>query len=78
MSKIPDCELLATCPFFNDAIQDTYQMAEMHKEQYCKGDYTWCGRYMVFKAWQRELERKEASELFKTEQDGVKATSVKT
>ena len=78
--KMPDCELLAMCPFFNDASDDMSEMAEMYyKEQYCKGDYTWCGRYLVFKALQRELEREgEASEWFRTEEDGVKATGVKT
>ena len=77
--KMSNCELLAVCPFFNDASDDMSEMAEMRKEQYCKGDYTWCGRYLVFKALQRELEReREVSELFRTEEDGVKATGVKT
>ena len=71
-----NCELLATCPFFNDSMQD---MSEIDKEYYCKGNYSWCGRYMFFKALQRELDReKEALELFRTEEDGVKATSVET
>lgn len=71
-----NCELLATCPFFNDTTQDMFEVR--YREQYCRGDYTLCGRYMSFRARQRELERKEALELFKTEQDGVKATSVQT
>ena len=50
-AKRPDCELLSTCPFFNDS---TYGMPEMYKEQYCKGDYTRCGRYLVFKALERD------------------------
>ncbi len=45
--EMPDCELLATCPYFNDCM---YEMAEKDKEQYCKGDYTRCGRYLGFKA----------------------------
>lgn len=49
-----DCELLATCPCFNDRTQNTFEMTEIDKEQYCKGDYPWCGRYMVFKALERE------------------------
>ena len=51
---MPDCELLSTCPFFNDRMQDMSEMTETYKEQYCKGDYAWCGRYMVFKALERE------------------------
>ena len=30
-----------------------YGMPENIKEQYCKGDYRWCGRYMTFKARER-------------------------
>ena len=48
---MPDCECLATCPYYNDS---TYGMPEIYKEQYCKGDYRWCGRYMAFKAEERE------------------------
>jgi len=51
---MPDCELLPTCPFFNDRMQDMSEMTETYKEQYYKGDYAWCGRYMVFKALERE------------------------
>ena len=58
---MPDCELLATCPFFNDRMHNMSEMAEMCAKQYCKGDYGWCGRYMVFKALQRELERQNTS-----------------
>lgn len=48
--KMPDCELLPACPFFNFSI---YDLAETYKGQYCKGDYRWCGRYMAFKAGER-------------------------
>ena len=54
--KNPDCELLPTCPFFND-MQDTSEMTGVLKKHYCKGNYAWCGRYMVFKAFERELEK---------------------
>lgn len=47
---MPDCELLSTCPFFNDKTQDMSEMAEMLKEGYCRGNFAWCGRYMAFKA----------------------------
>jgi len=52
---MPDCELLSTCPFFNDNPEDMSEMAETLKEHYCMGDYAWCGRYMAFK----ELERQQ-------------------
>ena len=55
-TKMPDCELLSTCPYFNDK---TYGMTESYKKRYCKGDHAWCGRYMAFKSLERELERKK-------------------
>ena len=60
---MPNCELLSTCPFFNDRMQNMSEMMEMYKEQYCKGDYACCGRYMIFKALERELERQVPSDL---------------
>ena len=53
---MPDCELLLSCPFFNDRTHDTSEMTEIDKEQYCKGDYAWCGRYMTFQALEKESE----------------------
>jgi len=53
---MPDCLLLDACPFFNDSL---YEMAEGYKEKYCKGDFAWCGRYMIFKALEGELKRGE-------------------
>jgi len=47
-----DCELLSTCPYFNDTM---YEMAKTDKEGYCKGAYSGCGRYMTFKSLEREL-----------------------
>ena len=58
--KMPACELLSMCPYFNDS---TYGMPEMFKERYCKGDYAWCGRYMTFKALEGELKRVSSAEL---------------
>ncbi len=60
---MPDCELRSICPFFNDRGQDVSEMAEVDKEQYCRGDYGWCGRYMVFKALEGELKRVSSPEL---------------
>ena len=52
---MPDCELLLPCPIFNDKTQGMSELAETLKEHHCKGDYAWCGRYMAFKALEREL-----------------------
>ena len=60
--KIPDCELLSTCLFFND-MRDTSKMTGVLKEQYCRGNYAWCGRYMVFKALDRESKKTSSSGL---------------
>ncbi|MBA7507645.1 hypothetical protein ES706_06365 [subsurface metagenome] len=55
-----DCELLSTCPFFNGRMHDMSEMPEVYKEQYCKRDYScWCGRYLTFKALERELKREK-------------------
>ena len=51
---MPGCELVMTCPYYNDTL---YGMAEIDKERYCQGSYCWCGRYLTFKARQRELQR---------------------
>ena len=52
---MPDCELLTSCPYFVDNTQDMSEMTETLKEDYCRGNYAWCGRYMAFKAVEREL-----------------------
>ncbi len=61
--KWPVCELLTTCPFLNDRMQYMSEMTETDKEQYCQGDYAWCGRYLVFKALEKELKRTSSSGL---------------
>ena len=58
---MPNCELLSTCPFFNDRMKDMSEMTETDKEQYCRGDYTRCGRYLEFKALEKELKRTSSS-----------------
>lgn len=45
-----DCEMLATCPFFNDKMANKPGSAAVFKRKYCQGDNTTCARYMVFKA----------------------------
>ena len=54
---MPYCELMPTCPFFKDEFQESLEMTAGLKEEYCCGEYGWCGRYMVFKAQEREMER---------------------
>ena len=45
-----ECECLAGCIFFNDKMSDMPTCAEQYKNRYCKGDYSDCARYRVFKA----------------------------
>ncbi len=59
-----DCELLATCPFFNDRMANMPTSAAMFKKIYCHKDRTDCARYAVFKALGRE---KVPSDLFPNE-----------
>ena len=54
---MPSCELLSVCPFCNDNMQEMSEMTEMLKEDYCRRNYVWCGRYMTFKTLERELKR---------------------
>jgi len=49
-----DCELLNTCPFFNNEAYGATEMTKKLKEAYCHGEFGWCGRYMTFKAMERE------------------------
>ena len=46
---MPDCELLANCPFYNDYFQDISEPNTNFKEEYCHGNFVWCGRYIIFK-----------------------------
>ena len=53
---MPDCELLATCPYFNGEFQEAPELTERLKEEYCHGEYSWCGRYQAYKALERDRE----------------------
>jgi len=44
-----DCELLGTCPFFNDQMADMPSMANIIKQRYCRGSNAQCARHMVFR-----------------------------
>ncbi len=45
-----ECERLATCPFFQEKMANMPKTSELLKATYCKGDFTKCARYLVFKA----------------------------
>ncbi len=42
-----DCAGIATCPFFNDRMQNMPFIADMMKKHYCRDDFEHCARYMV-------------------------------
>lgn len=46
---MPDCENLATCPFFNDKMADMPSMAGIYKNKYCRDEFASCARHMVCK-----------------------------
>ena len=48
------CELTATCIFFNDQMANMPSTAAVYKKLYCEKDFENCGRYQVFKAIGRE------------------------
>ena len=56
---MPDCECLGRCLFFNDLMSDMPNLAGMMKEQYCRGAFSECARYAVFKAKGREAVPKD-------------------
>jgi hypothetical protein len=44
-----NCECTAGCPFFNDKMANMPAMSDLYKNLYCKGDFSNCARYMIFK-----------------------------
>ncbi|MBN2105191.1 hypothetical protein JW835_14225 [bacterium] len=63
-----DCECLATCPFFNDQMADKPATSELLKNQFCKGNFEACARYIIFKSAGREH---IPANLFPTQRDHV-------
>ena len=61
-----DCELIATCIFFNNVMTDMPIMSGIMKDKYCRGDNNKCARYMIFKEVGRE---KVPSDLFPVERE---------
>jgi hypothetical protein len=49
-----ECELLATCKFFNDKMANVPVTAEIMKASICRSDNSQCARYLVFKTMGRE------------------------
>jgi hypothetical protein len=48
---MPDCERMSECPYYSGELMKTFpMMLEIRQKRYCRGDYTTCARYMVFKA----------------------------
>jgi hypothetical protein len=49
-----DCEMLPSCPFFNETLPNMPAMAEYLKTLYCRIDFNKCARYMVRQALGKE------------------------
>lgn len=41
------CEMLKTCPFYNDKMDVESGLGKLYKRRYCEGDKVQCARYMV-------------------------------
>jgi hypothetical protein len=48
-----ECEVLKTCPFFNDKMQGAGDATESYKARYCKGDFAQCARHTVYSKFGR-------------------------
>ena len=42
-----ECDKLASCPFFNDRLENMPAVAGLLKKQYCTGDFKACARFRV-------------------------------
>lgn len=50
-----ECELLQSCPFFNDKMKDQPGLTQLFKKRYCQGDEkNNCARYIVRNALGKE------------------------
>jgi len=63
-----ECEILKTCPFFNDKMANMPALSNVFKNKYCKNHYKKCARYMVCKAIGRE---KVPADLFPNQEERV-------
>jgi len=53
-TEMGECDLIETCPFFNDKIKTVNIDTEQLKEKYCKNNNLNCARYMIVQALGRE------------------------
>ncbi len=49
-----DCKMLEKCIFFNDKMQNMPAVADIYKQNYCRGDFSKCARFMVAEALGKE------------------------
>ncbi|MDA3941104.1 MAG: hypothetical protein PF693_17640 [Spirochaetia bacterium] len=49
-----ECELIESCPFYNDQLKGDAKQIESMKEKYCRTNNLNCARYMVFIALGKE------------------------
>ena len=49
-----ECEVLESCPFFKEKMEDMPEHVELFKTLYCRGNNQVCARYMVLKEIGRE------------------------
>jgi hypothetical protein len=47
---VSDCELTERCTFLAESMARTPTIASFYRSQLCKGDFTSCARYVVYKA----------------------------
>ncbi len=48
------CELVATCPFFNEQTDAKPTILALYRARYCRGQSSECARYLIFVAMGRE------------------------
>lgn len=44
------CELISTCPFFNERMKVRSEILTLYRIRYCRGQHTECARYLVYAA----------------------------
>ncbi len=49
-----DCKMLEKCIFFNDKMQNMPAVADIYKQNYFRGDFSKCARFMVAEALGKE------------------------
>lgn len=44
------CELVSTCPFFNERMRVRSEVLTLYRIRYCRGQHIECARYLVYSA----------------------------